>query len=93
MTKSELIEKIAVKAKACTKAEVVRFMDALIELVGDGLKKGDKVAIAGLGIFSVKNRAARAGVNPKTGEKIQIAAARVPKFRACSGLKRIVKGK
>ncbi|MGC9048727.1 MAG: HU family DNA-binding protein [Patescibacteria group bacterium] len=82
MNKGELIEKLAEKAKACSKAEAGRFLDAFIEIVIDTLKKGDEVAIAGFGVFAPKVRAARTGRNPKTGETISIPATKVPKFRA-----------
>ncbi|MEK9185170.1 MAG: HU family DNA-binding protein, partial [Patescibacteria group bacterium] len=56
-----------------------------------GLKKGDEVSIAGLGIFSTKQRAARTARNPRTGASVQVAAMRVPKFRAAKALKDAVK--
>jgi DNA-binding protein HU-beta len=55
------------------------------------LKKGNEVSIAGLGIFSVKDRAARMARNPKTGEQVKVAATKVPKFRAAKALKDAVK--
>jgi DNA-binding protein HU-beta len=91
MNKGELIDLLAEKAKACSKAEAGRFLDAFIEIVTDALKKGEEVAIAGFGTFSAKSRAARTGVNPKTGEKIQIPAMKVPKFKAGKTLKDVLK--
>jgi len=91
MNKAELIEKLADKAKACSKAEAARFLDAFVEIVVDALKKGDEVAIAGFGVFTSKTRAARTGRNPKTGETISIPAMRVPKFKAGKGFKDALK--
>lgn len=87
MNKAELIEKLAAKYGARSKAEAARALDAFIDIVTDALKSGEDVAIAGFGTFSVKSKAARMGVNPKTGEKISIPAKRVPKFKAGKGLK------
>lgn len=91
MNKVELIEKLADKAKACSKAEAGRFLDTFVDLVTDALKKGDEVTISGFGVFTAKTRAARTGRNPKTGETISIPAMRVPKFRAGKNLKDALK--
>jgi DNA-binding protein HU-beta len=91
MNKKELIEQLTVKAKACSKAEAGRMVDVFVKLIKDALKKGDKVALAGFGTFSVKKRAARAGVNPKTGSKLQIPAMKVPKFKAGQAFKAAVR--
>lgn len=91
MNKGELIEKLTAKAKACSKAETGRFVDAFVDLVIETLKKGDEVAISGFGTFIAKTRAARTGRNPKTGETISIPAMRVPKFRAGQSLKGALK--
>ncbi len=74
-----------------TKAQAERIVDRIIGIITDTLKKGDEVSIAGLGIFSVKTRAARTARNPKTGESIQVPSMRVPKFRAAKALKDAVK--
>lgn len=74
-----------------TKADAERAVEAMIDGIVDGLKAGEEVSIAGLGIFEAKMRAARTGRNPRTGESIQIAAMRVPKFRAAKALKDAVK--
>ena len=74
-----------------TKADAERAVEAMIDGIVDGLKNGDEVSIAGLGIFEAKMRAARTGRNPRTGESIQIPAMRVPKFRAAKALKDAVK--
>ncbi len=74
-----------------TKADAERAVEAVIDGIVEGLKKGGEVSIAGLGIFEAKTRAARTGRNPRTGESIQIPAMRVPKFRAAKALKDAVK--
>jgi len=87
MNKAELVEKLMAKASGCSKAETARYLNGFCDIVVEALKAGDNVAIAGFGTFSAKRRAARAGVNPKTGERIQIPAMTVPKFKAGRGLK------
>jgi DNA-binding protein HU-beta len=90
MNKDQLIEAL-VAATGLSKKDSAGALDAFIEVVKKALKKGDKVAIAGFGTYQVSKRAARAGVNPKTGAKIQIPAMRVPKFKAGKGLKEAVR--
>ena len=70
-----------------TKVSAEQTVEAILEAMVSTLKKGDEVSIAGLGIFSVKPRAARTARNPKTGEAIQVKATKVPKFRAAKALK------
>ncbi|KKU25541.1 MAG: DNA-binding protein HU [Microgenomates group bacterium GW2011_GWA2_46_16] len=65
-----------------TKVQAEQVVDVVIDSIVNTLKKGDEVSVAGLGIFSVKARAARQARNPRTGETIQVAAMKVPKFRA-----------
>jgi DNA-binding protein HU-beta len=86
MNKSELIDAIASKGDL-SKAQAGQALDAMISAVGEALKAGDSVTLVGFGTFSVKERAARSGRNPKTGETIQIAASKVPGFKAGKGLK------
>lgn len=86
MNKSQLIEKIAHNADI-TKAEAERALNALTGAVTEELASGGDVALVGFGTFSVSERAARTGRNPQTGEAIEIAAAKVPKFKAGKGLK------
>lgn len=74
-----------------TKAASERAVDAMIDAIVNSLKNGEEVSIAGLGIFSVKQRAARTARNPRTGETIQVPATRVPKFRPAKALKDAVK--
>lgn len=86
MNKSELIDAIAASADI-SKAAAGRALDAVIDSVTDALKKGDQVALVGFGTFMVKERAARTGRNPQTGAPIQIAAAKIPGFKAGKALK------
>ncbi|MDQ7730248.1 nucleoid-associated protein HU-beta [Halomonas sp. SpR8] len=86
MNKSELIEAIAASADI-PKAAATRALDAMVESVTDSLKKGDSVSLVGFGTFAIKERAARTGRNPQTGEPIQISAAKVPSFKAGKALK------
>ncbi len=74
-----------------TKVQAEQAVDAVVSSIVDTLKKGDEVSIAGLGIFSVKQRAAREARNPRTGESINVPAMKVPKFRAAKALKDAVK--
>ncbi|TNC80548.1 MAG: DNA-binding protein HU-beta [Oleiphilus sp.] len=86
MNKSELIDAIADSADI-SKAAAGRAVDAVVESVTGALKKGDQVTLIGFGTFSVKERAARTGRNPQTGAEIQIAAAKIPSFKAGKALK------
>ncbi len=90
MTKAELIEKIASGGKL-TKTDALKALDATLNAIKGVLKKGQKVTLIGFGNFSVSKRKARKGRNPKTGEEIKIAAAKVPKFKAGKGLKDAIK--
>ncbi len=90
MNKQDIIEKVH-GVLGSTKADAERAVETMIDSITAGLKSGDEVSIAGLGIFSTKVRPARTGRNPRTGESIKIAAMRVPKFRAAKGLKDSVK--
>lgn len=86
MNKAQLIEKISIGADI-SKAAAGRALDAFIDAVTDELKQGGDVALVGFGTFSVGNRAARNGRNPQTGATIEIAAAKVAKFKVGKGLK------
>ena len=90
MNKAAIVDKVH-DVLGGTKADAERAVEAMIDCIVDGLKKGAEVSIAGLGIFEAKTRAARTGRNPRTGESIQIPAMRVPKFRAAKALKDAVK--
>ncbi|MCC5879480.1 MAG: DNA-binding protein HU-beta [Idiomarina sp.] len=86
MNKSQLIDKIAADAEL-SKAAAGRALDSMIEAVTEALKNDDQVALVGFGTFSVRERSARTGRNPQTGETIQISAAKVPSFKAGKALK------
>lgn len=74
-----------------TKTASEQAMDKLIETITSTLKKGEEVSIAGLGIFTVKERAARQARNPRTGEMVSVPAMKVPKFKPSKALKDAVK--
>ena len=86
MNKSELIDHIAESADI-TKAAAGRALDASIEAITSSLQNGESVSLVGFGTFLVRERAARQGRNPQTGATIQIAAAKVPAFKAGKALK------
>lgn len=86
MNKSEMTDAIAEGADI-SKAAAGRALDAVIEAVTDTLKKGESVSLIGFGTFEVRDRAARTGRNPQTGETIQIKAAKIPAFKAGKALK------
>lgn len=91
MTKAELIEKIAGTCNV-PKTTADKMLECFIDTVTETLKKGEEVTLTGFGTFSAKKRAARMGVNPKKpGEKIQIPAMTVPKFKAGKSLKDALK--
>jgi len=86
VNKSELIDAIAAEADI-SKASAGRALDAAVDAVTNELKNGGQVSLVGFGTFSVKDRAARTGRNPQTGEAIQIKAAKIPSFKAGKALK------
>ncbi len=88
--KSELVAKIAEEA-GLTKAQADKAVNAFVDAVQDVMKDGGKLTLVGFGTFYVAERNARKGVNPKTGEKINIPAGKSPKFKAGKGLKDLVK--
>lgn len=90
MTKKELVAAIAEKTEE-TKVKATGMVDAVIDTICEALVNGEEVAIAGLGKFYVKDRAARTGRNPQTGETIEIAASKAPAFKAAKALKDAVK--
>jgi len=89
-TKDELTTLIG-ETCGCAKKEAGDCLNAVLDNITKTLAKGDKVTLTGFGTFSVSNRKARMGVNPRTGEKISIAATKVPKFKAGKSLKDAVK--
>lgn len=86
MNKSELIDAIAESADI-SKAAAGRALDGFVGSVTDTLKNGGQVSLIGFGTFSVKDRAARTGRNPQTGQTIEIAASKIPGFKAGKALK------
>jgi len=92
MNKSELIDAVAADS-GLTKADAGRAVESVIGAVTKTLKKGDEVSITGFGKFSVVKRAARLGVNPRTGERVKIKASKAPKFSAGATLKQAVSPK
>ena len=89
MKKKELIERIADEA-GVSKSEAQRYFGAFEEVVTEALKGGEEVQITGFGKFSVRERKAREGRNPQTGEKMKIASQKVPAFSAGNALKEAV---
>jgi len=90
LNKSELIEQVAERADI-KRSESEAAVNALTEVVKETLQRGGDVAITGFGKFSVAERGARQGVNPQTGERIQIAASKAPKFSAGADFKKALK--
>jgi DNA-binding protein HU-beta len=86
MNKQELVSAVA-EAIGLTKADTEKAVDATFDAITNALKAGDDVRLIGFGSFSVTERAASTGRNPRTGEAIQIAASKNPKFSAGKGLK------
>jgi DNA-binding protein HU-beta len=86
MNKTELIDAVA-GATNLSRADATRATDAVLDSIIGALSKGDQVALVGFGTFSVRERAARSGRNPQTGETIQIQASRSPGFKAGKAFK------
>jgi DNA-binding protein HU-beta len=87
VTKREFVDQVADRS-GLTRAEADKAVSAFLETIEDVLSRGGEVSFTGFGKFSIADRGARQGVNPQTGEKIQIAASKVPRFSAGSMLKR-----
>jgi DNA-binding protein HU-beta len=90
LTKAEFVDRVADKFES--KKAAADAVDAVLEGIADSLASGNDISFTGFGKFSVAERSARQGVNPRTGERITIAAGRAPKFSAGAGLKSRVKG-
>ncbi|MBI2035035.1 MAG: HU family DNA-binding protein [Candidatus Levybacteria bacterium] len=90
MTKKDVIELVAKKANLTNKA-ARESIQAFLNAIRDSLKRGEKVVITGFGTFSVRSRAARVGRNPKTGEKITLAARKAPGFSPGKTFKKAIK--
>ena len=86
MNKTELIAAVAEQAEL-SKKDAEKALKAFTDVIAAELVKGEKVQLVGFGTFEVRERAAREGVNPRTGDKIKIAASKVPAFKAGSALK------
>ena len=89
MTKSEFVDHVADRANL-TKKQAADAVDAMLSTIEDALGRGSDVTFSGFGKFHVAHRNEREGVNPRTGERIRIAAAKAPKFTPGSGLKKSV---
>jgi DNA-binding protein HU-beta len=92
MKKDELVQAVAESA-GLNKAEADRALSAIVDAVTGAVAKGDRVQIPGLGTFEARERAAREGRNPQTGETMQIAATTVPGFKAATAFKNATAGK
>lgn len=86
MNKAELIDVVSSSVDV-SKAEAARAVDAVFDGITGSLQRGDSVTLVGFGTFSVSERAARMGRNPRTGQSISIAASRTPKFKAGKALR------
>jgi DNA-binding protein HU-beta len=91
VTKSDFIDQVASES-GLSKGDATKAVETALQVIENTLKGGGEINITGFGKFSVAERGARQGVNPQTGERIQIAASKVPKFSAGSALKKSIKG-
>ncbi len=90
MNKAGIVDAVHMKLGG-TKVQAEEVVDTMLDAIVNTMKKGEDVSIAGLGIFSVKKRAARTARNPRTGAAVQVKAMNVPKFRAAKALKDAVR--
>jgi len=86
ISKGDIVSSVA-QSTGLTKADAGKAVDAVLATISDALKRGDSVNLIGFGAFSVKARAARTGLNPRTKESIEIPASNVPAFKAGKALK------
>lgn len=86
MNKSQLVDAVASKS-GLTKADTERAFKAFVETISEEMGKGEQVTLIGFGTFLVRERKARTGRNPRTGETIEIAASKIPAFKAGKALK------
>jgi DNA-binding protein HU-beta len=91
VTKSEFVDQVSARS-GLAKGDATKAVDTVLDVIEETLSRGGEINFTGFGKFSVADRGARQGVNPQTGERIQIAASRVPRFSAGSALKKAVKG-
>jgi DNA-binding protein HU-beta len=89
VTKSEFVDQVANRSQL-GKGDAAKAVDAVLGVIEETLARGSDVTFSGFGKFAVAERGAREGVHPRTGEKIQIKASKVPRFTAGSGLKKSV---
>ncbi|MFD1409822.1 HU family DNA-binding protein [Kroppenstedtia eburnea] len=89
MNKTELIERVA-ESTGKTKKESAQLVEAVLDSIAEALRNGEKVSLIGFGNFEVRERAARTGRNPQTGEPIEIGASKVPAFKPGKQLKEAV---
>lgn len=87
MKKSDLVSKLATKNPQLYVRDIEVIVDTIINEMADALVRGDRVEIRGFGAFSVKDREARTGRNPRTGESVEVAAKRLPAFKAGKALR------
>jgi DNA-binding protein HU-beta len=90
MNKTELVKAVAEQAEL-TQKDAAKAVDALIETISETLAQGEKIQLIGFGTFEVRDRSARKGRNPQTGEEIEIAASKAPAFKPGKELKEAVK--
>ena len=90
MNKTELIAKVA-ETTELTKKDATKAVDAVLDAIAEALKAGEKVQLIGFGNFEVRERAARKGRNPQTGEEIEIASSKIPAFKPGKQLKDLIK--
>ena len=90
MNKSDLINHV-VESTEMTKKDVTKVVDAVFDAISGALQNGDKVQLVGFGNFEVRERSARKGRNPQTGEEIEIPASKIPAFKPGKGLKEGIK--
>lgn len=91
MTKSEFVDEVSDRVDGLSRKQASEVVDAMLDTITDTLKRGSDVTFSGFGKFHVAERGSREGVNPRTGERMQIPASKVPRFTAGSGLKNAVK--
>ena len=91
MTKSEFVDAVSDRVDGLSRKQASEVVDAMLETITDTLKRGSDVTFSGFGKFHVAERGSREGVNPRTGERMQIPASKVPRFTAGSGLKNAIK--
>lgn len=86
MNKSELID-AAATSSGLTKSDVTKALDSIVETISGAVQQGDKVSLTGFGTFEMRERAARTGRNPQTGEALEVAASKAPAFKPAKAFK------